>query len=273
MTKELITITPDLTVRQAKELMRTKEISGVPVIDQDQELVGIISVADIFRAMEGDNLDAKVAEIMTKNPVCLSEYDTVGQALSAYRQYKYHRFPVIDDHKKLVGILTAGDIVARLSQLLKIDQVEDNTEKKGPVNFTTHNIEYPIPGNNFERAGEAAGTIKRIMTNLGMNPSVIRSAAVAAYEAEMNVVIHASQGLLTAEITPEAVTITVTDTGPGINDISQAMKPGYSTATDEIRKMGFGAGMGLPNIKKSADEFSIESSPQGTILVIKILAK
>ncbi|MDD4168783.1 MAG: ATP-binding protein [Desulfotomaculaceae bacterium] len=134
-------------------------------------------------------------------------------------------------------------------------------------------MEYPIPGNNFERAGEAAGTIKRIMTNLGMNPSVIRSAAVAAYEAEMNVVIHASQGLLTAEITPEAVTITVTDTGPGINDISQAMKPGYSTATDEIRKMGFGAGMGLPNIKKSADEFSIESSPQGTILVIKILAK
>ncbi|MDD3654466.1 MAG: anti-sigma regulatory factor [Desulfotomaculaceae bacterium] len=134
-------------------------------------------------------------------------------------------------------------------------------------------MEYPIPGNNFERAGEAASTIKRIMTKLGMAPSVIRSAAIAAYEAEMNVVIHANQGLLTAVITPRDVTISVSDTGPGIEEISKAMKPGYSTAPDRVREMGFGAGMGLPNIKKSADEFSIESTPQGTILVIKIFAK
>ncbi|MDD3654875.1 MAG: hypothetical protein PHO01_11995 [Desulfotomaculaceae bacterium] len=95
----------------------------------------------------------------------------------------------------------------KLSQLLKIDQVEDNVEKKGPVDFTTHNIEYPIPENNFERAGEAASVIKRVMTNLGMDTSVIRRAAVAAYEAEMNVVLHASQGLITAVITPTILVI------------------------------------------------------------------
>ncbi|OPY58417.1 MAG: Inosine-5'-monophosphate dehydrogenase [Pelotomaculum sp. PtaU1.Bin035] len=273
MTREVITITSDSTVRQAKEIMRLNCISGMPVVDQEKVLIGIISVADIIRVMEENDLDAKVSKIMTTNPVFLREQDTVGQALSANRQYKYGRFPVLDEKSRVVGILTASDIVARLAQLLKIDQVEEHDESKGPKDFTMQTIDFHIHGMNFEKAGEAASTIKKILTDLGLRKTVIRRAAIAAYDAEMNVVIHAYEGRLIAHITPEDVTIKAMDIGPGIEDISLAMQPGYSTAPDQIRRMGFGAGMGLPNIKKSADEFSIESSPRGTTLVIKILVE
>jgi len=273
MTRDVITITPDLTVRQAKELMRVKGISGMPVVDQDRVLLGIISVADIIRALEENSLDVRVSEVMTTNPVFLREQDTVGQALKAYRQHKYGRFPVIDEKSRVVGILTAGDIVARLAQILRIDQVENHREKKKQKDFATRMFDYPIVGMNFDRAGEAASVIKKTLNELGLDPSIARRAAIAAYEAEMNVIIHAYEGRLTAEITPKEVTITVKDTGPGIPDISLAMQPGYSTAPDQIREMGFGVGMGLPNIKKSADEFYIESSPQGTTVIVKILVK
>jgi len=270
MTRDVIYITPDLTVRQAKELMRDKGISGMPVVDREKALLGVISVADIIQAMENNNLDAFVSEVMTVNPVFLREQDTVGYALQVCRRYKYGRFPVIDEQSKVVGILTIGDIVTRLAQLLRIDQIEEPDEKKEPRDFTTQIYECSIQSMNFDLAGLAASNIKKMLTELGLEGTIIRRAAIAAYDAEMNVVIHAYEGKLTAKVTPHDITITVKDSGPGIEDISLAMQPGYSTASDQIREMGFGAGMGLPNIKKSSDEFSIESSPKGTTLVIKI---
>ena len=119
---------------------------------------------------------------------------------------------------------------------------------------------YPVEKGAFETAGEASGTIKRILRKLGVPSSVIRRVAVAAYEVELNLVIHSLGGQMELTIEPESVTLDVADRGPGIPDLDLAMQEGWSTASDEVRMLGFGAGMGLPNMKRNADDFTIESA-------------
>ncbi|NPV69136.1 MAG: anti-sigma regulatory factor [Firmicutes bacterium] len=114
---------------------------------------------------------------------------------------------------------------------------------------------------DFQSAGTGASRIKRTLQEIGLDHSIVRCCAVCAYEAEMNIVIHAWRGILRARISPEAVEIVAEDEGPGIRDIVLAMQEGYSTAPPHIREMGFGAGMGLPNMKRCSDEMSVESEP------------
>jgi anti-sigma regulatory factor (Ser/Thr protein kinase) len=118
---------------------------------------------------------------------------------------------------------------------------------------------FEITSQNFSRAGQASTTVKDILEDIGIDPLIIRRVAIAAYEAEMNVVMYAESGELVLHITPEVLSLRVRDHGPGIPDIALAMQEGYSTATPEMREMGFGAGMGLPNIKRNADRFEIAS--------------
>lgn len=135
-------------------------------------------------------------------------------------------------------------------------------------------LECPVAGRDFIAAGEAAARIKRVLQQVGMDPETIRRAAIVAYEAEMNIVIHAHWGTLTALITPGRIDIIAADEGPGIADIPLAMQEGYSTAPDDIRELGFGAGMGLPNIKRNSDELSIQSTVGvGTVLHATILIR
>jgi anti-sigma regulatory factor (Ser/Thr protein kinase) len=130
---------------------------------------------------------------------------------------------------------------------------------------------FSISGGDFVNAGEVASKVKKILQDLGVSTRVIRRVTIATYEAEMNVVWYARQGTLTLSLTPELVHIKVMDEGNGIEDIELAMQEGYSTASEEIREKGFGAGMGLPNIKKNSDEFYIASViGQGTVLDITI---
>ncbi|UCF78773.1 MAG: ATP-binding protein [Candidatus Eiseniibacteriota bacterium] len=120
---------------------------------------------------------------------------------------------------------------------------------------------FEITGKDFGRAGTISTKIKEILQEIGIDSAVIRRAAIAAYEAEMNIVMYAQRGTLTLTLTPTAIRLDVDDEGPGIEDIELAMQEGFSTATDEMREMGFGAGMGLPNIRKNSDEFAISSTP------------
>lgn len=119
---------------------------------------------------------------------------------------------------------------------------------------------FGIKGRNFAKAGSASIVIKEILRELGIDPAIVRRAAIAAYEAEMNVVMYADKGEMVLRLNPKVIRITLEDEGPGIEDIEMAMQEGYSTATEEIREMGFGAGMGLPNIKKNADVFELKST-------------
>lgn len=134
--------------------------------------------------------------------------------------------------------------------------------------------EFPVEKDDFERAGEASSKIKKILRQLGMNSDIIRRVAIGAYEAEMNLVIHSLGGIISIIIDPKSIIIKAEDIGPGIDNIELAMKEGYSTASDRIREMGFGAGMGLPNMKKCSDEFTIESVVgKGTKIVMKMMLK
>ncbi len=130
---------------------------------------------------------------------------------------------------------------------------------------------FEIKGGDFGNAGKASTTIKEILQEIGIDSSIIIRASIASYEAEMNVVMYAQRGSLTLSITPEKIHLKVEDEGPGIENIELAMQEGFSTATDKMREKGFGAGMGLPNIKKNADKFEITSKlGKGTSLDIII---
>ena len=130
---------------------------------------------------------------------------------------------------------------------------------------------FDITGGDFSNAGRASTSIKEILQEIGIDSSIIVRASIAAYEAEMNVVMYAQRASLTLNITPEKLHLKLEDEGPGIENIDVAMQEGFSTATDEMREMGFGAGMGLPNIKRNADKFEITSTPgKGTTLDIII---
>ena len=119
--------------------------------------------------------------------------------------------------------------------------------------------EFPVEAMDFVTAGEASAQIKRMLKKLGVDPGVIRRLAIACYEAEINLVIHSNGGKLTLELHPDNVTLLSEDVGPGIPDIDLAMSEGYSTASDDVRMMGFGAGMGLANMARNADHFRIDS--------------
>ncbi len=130
---------------------------------------------------------------------------------------------------------------------------------------------YQILGRDYTNAGKVSTAIKDTLKRLGVNPTVVRRVAIVSYEAEMNVVMYAYRGTVALSVSQDAVTLRVDDEGPGIPDISLAMQEGYSTATPEMREMGFGAGMGLPNIKKNSDEFEIRSEVgRGTQLYVKV---
>lgn len=120
---------------------------------------------------------------------------------------------------------------------------------------------YDIYGHDFSIAGEASSDFKRFLKKLGISPDIIRRVAIAMYEAEINTIIHGGGGICDTEILKDKIIITFKDNGPGIKDINLAMQEGYSTATEQIRELGFGAGMGLPNIKKYTDDMEIETEP------------
>jgi anti-sigma regulatory factor (Ser/Thr protein kinase) len=133
------------------------------------------------------------------------------------------------------------------------------------------NQDFDVTGGDFINAGVPSCTIRSILMEIGVASDVIRRVAIAAYEAEMNVVMYAHYGVIHFSVYPDKIFLKIEDKGPGIKDIELAMEPGYSTATEEMREMGFGAGMGLPNIKKNADNFYITSTVgKGTRLEITI---
>ena len=131
-------------------------------------------------------------------------------------------------------------------------------------------LRYTVPGDDFTRAGEASGDVKHKLKKLGYNPSAIRRVSIAMYEGEINMVIHAGGGEANVDVDPDKVVIVLTDHGPGIADVEKAMQEGWSTAPDNVRSLGFGAGMGLPNMVKCSDKFDIQSKVgEGTSITMQ----
>ncbi len=130
---------------------------------------------------------------------------------------------------------------------------------------------FDVDGSDFSSAGEASVEVKKRLRQLGFPPEIIRRVAIAMYEGEINMVIHADGGVAEVTVSDDEIIMTLEDHGPGIEDVSLAMQEGYSTARDNIRSLGFGAGMGLPNMKKYTDSMEIETKPgEGTRIVMKV---
>lgn len=132
-------------------------------------------------------------------------------------------------------------------------------------------LKYNVPGDDFTRAGEASGAVKSQLKQMQLTPDIVRRVAIAMYEGEINMVIHADGGTIDVCITPEYIEMVLKDKGPGIPDVEKAMQAGYSTAPDNVRNLGFGAGMGLPNMKKYTDEMKVETTlGVGTTVTMRI---
>lgn len=269
MTRDVITVTPQTSMRELQDILREHRISGAPVLD-DGRLTGVISLMDLIQTLEAGQIDELVAQHMTYDVETLCGDERVVSAIDKFQRTGYGRFPVVDrDGGELIGILTQGDIIKGTLAQLDIDYREREAGHHHEQHFfqdirseqTSIILRYTIRSHDFVHGGEASSQFKRSLQNLGVHPSILRRVAVATYEAEMNLVLHATAGgTIRADVRADSISIDVCDEGPGIPDIDLAMQPGYSTAPEWIREMGFGAGMGLSNIQHCADEMSLESA-------------
>jgi CBS domain-containing protein/anti-sigma regulatory factor (Ser/Thr protein kinase) len=279
MSSQVQAVSPDLPMAYVLDLFRQARISGAPVVSNG-DLVGIISIEDLIRSLTRGNLEASVSDYMTTNLITTRATDPVVEALKLFDKTRVGRLPVLDEGEELVGIITKGDITHGLLEALQRDyQAEEIRRYRASHLFediisdrTSLILRYTIEPRNFMQGGAASSHIKRALLRLGANPQVARRCGVAIYEAEMNLIIHATNGgLIRAEIEPHLILMETIDDGPGIEDTQLAMKPGYSTAPEEVREMGFGAGMGLNNIQRCVDEMRLESTHgNGTRLEMRI---
>lgn len=268
MTRDLITVRRTDTMRYARALMKTHGITGLPVAEQDR-LYGIVSMDDVITVLEQQRLDDPVEAHMTVRVVVLEDDMPLAFGASYFDKYRFGRFPVLDRNGRLCGILTSRDISASLLiELYKeYARLEARVPAPAPRRTPGERLRFTVRRYDFENAGRAAHEIKKALTARGLPPELVRRVAIAAYEMEMNLVVHSVGGVLEAHIEDGLAEITATDEGPGIADVELALQDGFSTANDWVRSLGFGAGMGLGNIRRVADDFSIRSAPeQGTHL-------
>jgi CBS domain-containing protein/anti-sigma regulatory factor (Ser/Thr protein kinase) len=283
MCKNVTSLKPDSTMNDVRRILRNNKISGIPVVDDDM-LIGIITIEDFIICLLGDGgIDEKVENRMTKNVVTVYSDEPIVQVVSKFVKSGYGRFPVVDrDNKKLVGIITKGDVIKGLLKKLMIDyhKEEIRTFRASHIfedvisDNSTLILKYRIKGGEFKKAGEQTSRLRKSLLRLGFLPETIRRVAIASFEAEMNIVIFTHGGEIVAKIQPGNIMVNAIDSGPGIADVKKAMSQGYSTAPDWVRELGFGAGMGLPNIKNYSDEMTLESKVnEGTNLNFVIYTK
>jgi len=267
MTREVVTVTPQTTMAEFREILRTHRISGTPVLEHGQ-LVGIVSIEDLIKALANGEIGVAVGEKMTHSVKTLYTDEPLVHAVGQFARSGFGRFPVVNRHRELVGIITQGDIVRALLRELEIDYQEEEIHRYRASHIfedivadeTALVFGYHVAGKDFSAAGEASSSLKTTLSRLGIAPPVIRRVAVATYEAEINIVIYTDGGEIVAEVQPDQIRIEAIDGGPGIPDIEQAMQPGFSTAPEWVREMGFGAGMGLNNIQACADVMKLDSN-------------
>lgn len=279
MSSKLRKLTTDMKMSDALEMMRQERISGAPVVYNDQ-LVGVLSMEDLIHCLCNSDLDASVKMYMTPNPITVQAKSPVVEALKTFVNSRVGRLPVLDPDGHLIGVITKGDVTRGVLRALKRDYASEELKRYRASHLfediasdkSSLVLRYTIKPKDFTHGGSASSNIKRALLRLGASPQLARQCGIAAYEAEMNLIIHTNNGgTLRVEIQPHVISMVATDEGPGIDNVELAMKPGYSTATEETRELGFGAGMGLPNIARCVDSVVLESSSErGTRLKMKI---
>ena len=282
MSKKLVFFREDATFREIQLKLKEKKISGVPILDDKKNIIGIVSIDDVITAFDKSYVDNKITDYMTREIVTVPQNFSVVSAINRLEKFKVGRLPVTksSDSRKIVGIITLSDILNRL--LVVVQSIAEKTEDKEVRNTQISEsliksvakkpLRFEVKGDDFDNAGRVASIIKKYFQNLGVGKDIIRKIAVVCYEIEMNICLHSLGGIMTIEVKNNNVVICAFDKGPGIPDVELALTPGFTTASEKIRALGFGAGMGLPNIKRCADKLEIKSSlKSGTWLKAKII--
>jgi CBS domain-containing protein/anti-sigma regulatory factor (Ser/Thr protein kinase) len=273
MSKPPITAAPADSLRTIQNLMKTRRISGVP-ITQGDALLGIVSIEDIINALDRGYIDELAEKHMARNVVALRDHFSLVRAVAEFDRHEFGRFPVLDGNDRLAGIITRGDITNCLMQHLE-RRAEEALAYEAALRATRAAddaanhvvVRAHVRTGDYDSAGKISQRMRQVLRERGIDPEIRRRAAVVAYEAETNIIIHSLGGEIVATINPDRVVIEAVDVGPGIEDVEQAMQEGWSTAGRLPRELGFGAGMGLPNIKRCSDSLTITSdSKQGTRL-------
>ncbi|HEX9029784.1 MAG TPA: CBS domain-containing protein [Anaerolineales bacterium] len=279
MALDIKMVSPEVPMSTLLELLRQGHISGAPVVDQDK-LVGIVSLEDLIRSMTATDLEAPISKYMSPQVITVNSFDPVVEALEMFSKTHVGRLPVVDENGKLVGMITKGDVTRGILIALQKDYQEEEIRRYRASHLfediqsdrTSLILRYRIEQGDFTRGGAASSNIKRALLRLGANPQIARRCGIAIYEAEMNLIIHTTNGgLIRVQIETHKIYMKATDEGPGIPDVEQAKRAGYSTAPEAIRELGFGAGMGLYNINRCVDEMILHSEPGvGTTLEMTI---
>ncbi len=283
MASKMVSIGPDQTMADFRGVLRDNKISGTPVVE-DGKLVGMISIEDLINALTDNSINAPVRNRMKTRVECLYDDELLVHCIAKFSKYGYRRYPVLNRKEELVGIVTKGSIVEGLLRKLEIEYEQSETKaaavRQRPtmrkffedvfadeISFT---FKYFVSGQTLQHAGKAASELKNALKKLGVCPPLLRRIGVATYEAEINLASYTQGGEIRAQVEKWGIIVEAVDSGPGIPDVELAMKPGYSTAPEWVRELGFGAGMGLVNIKKCADEMELKSSvPEGTRLTLQ----
>ncbi len=280
MKRGVIKVIPSTQMSDLRAVLRDNRISGTPVVEEGR-LVGIISLEDFIRWLYDGGPDCAVVDRMTRKVISVFEDEPLIQAFNNLERFGFGRLPVLARGiGKLTGVITKGDIIGGLLKKLDIGyrQAEIHSTRSSHIfedivaDKSALIFEYQVSGGDFSRAGNSAGGLKTTLLRLGISPQITRRAAIATYEAEMNLIFFTNGGKIKTKIEPEIIQIEVEDDGPGIPDIDQALKPGFSTAPEWVRELGFGAGMGLHNIQKCSDRMNLSSTVgKGTRLKVEIL--
>jgi len=265
MTAEVVTFPPSTTFREIQLCLKERRFSGTPVVDTSGRLVGMVSIDDIITAFDTGKIDEPIACLLPQDLVTIPQNYSVIAASNLFNKYRYGRLPVVASpgSDQLVGIVTFSDILSHL--LLTINAIAERVEEQErlmakDLESKRDSLHFELAHDNFDAAGMASTMTKKHLRACGVPADIARRIAVICYEAEMNVILHSLGGAMDVDIDGESVRIQVTDEGPGIPELDQAMEAGYTTANEKIRALGFGAGMGLPNMKRCSDQFSVSSS-------------
>lgn len=284
MTAPVIVVTPETSIKQVKNIMKIKKISGLPVVEKGLNLVGIISIEDIINVLEKGNLEDKVLKWMTEDVKALNEEKTLSEFMEFSQKHKYGRYPVINSENRVIGIITKYDVISWLFEKLGTIYVHDKRRKNildreeymsrltGEIlDNKKISFSFEIDYHDIQKIGIGATKLKSFLKRKGIDEQLVRKVSIATYEAEANVVIHSeSYGQISCWDFEDSIRLLIKDYGKGIENVELAMQEGFSTASENVRAQGFGAGMGLPNMKRFSDKMTIISEV-GKGVIIEML--
>lgn len=278
MRTDVVKVSQDTMMSELTDAVKKNNYACIPVLEKDR-LVGQISIECYVDWLNSDIGDVPVSELMDINYKTLNPGEPVITAVKELELIGLRGLPVVDaDSEKFLGVICRCTMMEGV--LAELDINDENEKAERNIDCLLSHIHsssaiitlnYTVEQKSLEYGGEVSSSIRSDLYKLGLPGSIVKRTAIAAYEAEMNLLSYAKGGEFTIKLDVELLKMRIEDSGPGIPDVEKAMEPGYSTAPEWIRELGFGAGMGLQNIKNCSDNFEISSTVgEGTVLLVDI---